>query len=68
MKVMAIDFGDARTGVAFSDISGIIAGETLVVKTRSLEKPRRSWPTLQKTGAQARSSSVCPKTWTALKA
>ncbi|MBQ9980456.1 MAG: Holliday junction resolvase RuvX [Oscillospiraceae bacterium] len=38
MKIMAIDFGDARTGVAFSDISGIIAGETLVVKTRGLEK------------------------------
>ena len=32
MKIMAIDYGDARTGVAFSDISGSIAGETLVVE------------------------------------
>lgn len=32
MRIMAIDYGDARTGVAFSDISGTIAGETLVIE------------------------------------
>lgn len=32
MKIMAIDYGDARTGVAFSDMSGMIAGETLVLE------------------------------------
>ena len=38
MKIMAIDYGDARTGVAFSDISGMIAGETLVVEDRNTER------------------------------
>ena len=31
MRVMAIDYGDARTGVAFSDLSGLLAGETAVL-------------------------------------
>lgn len=38
MKIMAIDYGDARTGVAFSDISGTIVGETLVVKEWNAER------------------------------
>ena len=32
MKVMAVDYGDARTGVAFSDISGTLVGETAVLR------------------------------------
>ncbi|NLV50055.1 MAG: Holliday junction resolvase RuvX [Clostridiales bacterium] len=32
MRVMAVDYGDARTGVAISDMLGIIAGETLVIE------------------------------------
>ncbi len=32
MKIMAIDYGDARTGVAFSDPGGVLVGETLVVE------------------------------------
>lgn len=31
MKVMAIDYGDARTGVAISDVTGLLAGFTTVV-------------------------------------
>ncbi len=31
MRVMAIDYGDARTGVAFSDLTGSIVGHTTVV-------------------------------------
>lgn len=31
MKVMAIDYGDARTGVAVSDATGLLAGFTTVV-------------------------------------
>jgi putative Holliday junction resolvase len=38
MKIMAVDYGDARTGVAFSDISGRIAGETLVLESWNYEK------------------------------
>jgi putative Holliday junction resolvase len=31
---MAIDYGDARTGVALSDITGLLAGQTFLVKSR----------------------------------
>ncbi len=31
MRVMAIDYGDARTGIAVSDAFGMIAGETFVI-------------------------------------
>ena len=31
MKVMAIDYGDARTGIAVSDALGMIAGEMFVI-------------------------------------
>lgn len=31
-KIMAVDYGDARTGVAFSDISKTLVGEAFVIK------------------------------------
>lgn len=31
MRVMAIDYGDAHTGVALSDPTGLLAGTTLVI-------------------------------------
>ena len=31
MRVMAIDYGDARTGIAVSDLLGMLAGETFVI-------------------------------------
>ena len=31
VKVMALDYGDARTGVAISDSLGLLAGETAVL-------------------------------------
>ena len=34
MKVMAIDYGDARTGVALSDATGLIVGSTEVIHSR----------------------------------
>ena len=34
MRIMAIDYGDARTGVALSDITGLLAGQTFLVKSR----------------------------------
>lgn len=33
MRVMAIDYGDARTGIAFSDATGSIAGETTTLES-----------------------------------
>ena len=32
MKIMAIDYGDARTGVAISDALGWMTGQTAVVE------------------------------------
>ena len=37
MRVMAIDYGDARTGVALSDATGFLAGRTFLVKSRKEE-------------------------------
>lgn len=37
MKVMAIDLGDVRTGVAFSDVTGFIAGRSVTITCRDRE-------------------------------
>ena len=37
MRVMAIDYGDARTGVAISDPTGLLAGYTAVIESRKPE-------------------------------
>ena len=37
MRVMAIDYGDARTGVAISDVMGFLAGFTTVIHSRKSE-------------------------------
>ena len=34
MRIMAIDYGDAHTGVAISDLSGFLAGYTTVINSR----------------------------------
>jgi len=38
MKVLAVDFGDARTGVAISDLLCSIVGSTTVIHSRNTEK------------------------------
>ena len=38
MRILAVDFGDARTGIAVSDAMGLMAGETFVVREASMEK------------------------------
>ena len=38
MKIMGIDYGDARTGVAISDLLCSIVGSTCVVPSRNREK------------------------------
>ena len=38
MRIMGIDFGDARTGVAVSDLLCSIVGSTCVVPSRNREK------------------------------
>lgn len=37
MRIMAIDYGDARTGVAVSDPTGLLAGYTTVIQSRRPE-------------------------------
>ncbi len=38
MRIMAVDPGDARTGLAVSDLTGSIAGEAWVISSRNFEK------------------------------
>ena len=37
MRIMAVDYGDARTGVAVSDLLNTIAGDTFVIPGRRAE-------------------------------
>ncbi len=37
MRIMAIDYGDARTGVAVSDPTGLLAGYTTVIHSHRAE-------------------------------
>ena len=34
MRIMAIDYGDAHTGIAISDPTGLLAGFTTVINSR----------------------------------
>ena len=38
MRVMAVDYGDSRTGIAISDLLCTIAGSTTVIHSRNAEK------------------------------
>ena len=38
MKILAIDYGDARTGIAVSDLTGSIVGFTTVIHSWNREK------------------------------
>jgi len=38
MRIMAIDYGDARTGIAISDATGLLAGYTEVIHSRRPEE------------------------------
>lgn len=38
MRIMGIDYGDARTGVAISDLLGSIVGSTRVIHSRNMDR------------------------------
>ena len=38
MKIMGIDYGDARTGIAISDLLHSIVGSTTVIHSRNMDK------------------------------
>lgn len=48
MRVMAIDYGDARTGIAVSDLLCSIVGSTTVIHSRNQEKTLREIAALVK--------------------
>ncbi len=53
MRSMAIDYGDARTGVALSDPTGFLAGQTFLIKSRKQEVVLEELAALvQRQGAQ----------------
>ena len=53
MRIMAIDYGDARTGVALSDPTGFLAGQTFLIKSRKQEVALEELAALvQRQGAQ----------------
>lgn len=53
VRIMAIDYGDARTGVALSDPTGFLAGQTFLIKSRKQEVVLEELAALvQRQGAQ----------------
>ena len=53
MRIMASDYGDARTGVALSDPTGFLAGQTFLIKSRKQEVVLEELAALvQRQGAQ----------------
>ena len=38
MKIAAVDFGDVRTGLAFSDLTGFIAGRAITITAKSKDE------------------------------
>lgn len=53
MRVLAIDYGDARTGIAVSDASGMIVGQTTVIHSRNAKKTAQEIALLvRKTGTE----------------
>lgn len=49
MRIMAIDYGDARTGVAISDRTGSLAGFTTVIHSRKADQVLAELENLVKT-------------------
>ena len=52
MRIMAIDYGDARTGVAISDPTGLLAGYTTRIHSRKAEVEVQELARQVKEGAQ----------------
>ena len=53
MRVLAIDNGDVRTGIAVSDASGLIVGQTTVIHSYNAEKTAQEIARLvRETGAE----------------
>ncbi len=61
-RIIAIDYGDARTGVAVSDLTGTLAGEALTIQEWNAEKARAAARFFSPASATPKSScSACRK-------
>ncbi len=61
MKVLAIDYGDARTGVAVSDLTGTIVGFTTVIHSWNREKTLQELVRLDRERAPGRIGMCFPR-------
>ena len=52
MRIMAIDYGDARTGLAFSDLTATLAGEAFTINEWNTQR------LVEKIAAEAKSRDV----------
>ena len=66
MKIMAIDYGDAHTGIAISDATGTLAGFTTVIDSRKAEVVVQEILRLLPEHGVTELVLGYPKTWTAL--
>ena len=55
MRILAIDYGDARTGVAISDAAGLLTGYITVIHSRS---PERTAAELAKLAAEQQAEEL----------
>ena len=62
MRMMAVDYGDVRTGVAFCDVREMLATAYDTVEERYAPKLAEKLPRQRK---QSRSLWGCPGIWTA---
>ena len=65
MRIMAIDYGDARTGVAISDPTGLLAGYTTVIQSRKEGVVAEELARLAKEHSVDELVMGFPGTWTA---
>ena len=63
MRIMAIDYGDARIGLAVSDLLGMICGEAWTMEEWNME--RASKRISEEAKKREHWYWVCRKTWTA---
>ena len=61
---MAIDYGDARTGVAVSDPTGLLAGQTFLIKSRKAQVVLEELAALAKAQGAEELVMGYPATWT----
>ena len=61
MKIMGVDYGDARTGVAISDLLCSIVGSTTVIHSRNMEKTLNALCQLVKENAVGEIAVGLPK-------